>query len=164
MAEEVDTLISGHKIKAEGVYDFKNMYVELQRWFAQNDYDWKETKFKAIDEPGGVKEIELKWQCDKQVDDYVSYRYNLQWKSRFSEVEATVEGVKKKMNKGSVELKFDVSMIIHSNVWEKRVLGKQLKQIYEKFLIRDRLDTYQDDLFGEAMALFDEIKAYLKLY
>ena len=110
--------------------------------------------------------VELKWECPKKPsgEDYVTYHISLHWQAFLKDVEVNVENIKKKMNKGSVELRFEVFLKKDIKVWTEKPLGKLLGTVYEKILIRDRLDKHEELLFAEAHQLFDEIRAFLQIY
>lgn len=159
-------ILSGYKIKASGVFDFEELYQELERWFKHNGYEWKETTYRNVDQPDGGKMVELKWECYKKPsgEDYLRYQISIHWQAFLKEVEVNVENIKRKMNKGSVEMRFEVNILKGVKVWEKMLFGKLMGVIYEKILIRDRLDKHEEMIFEEANALFSEIRAFFQIY
>jgi len=154
---------NGYKIKASTVFDFEELYIEMQRWFIHFGYNWNETRYLISDLPNGSKLSEITWVCTKKVDEYVSYTLNIDFKATVSDVEVNVDNVKKKMNKGSVEFRFKGIMYKNTKVWEKKFFGQLLRAIYEKILVKERLDNIEDSLLGESNKLFDEIKTYLNI-
>lgn len=161
--KELEVIPNGYKIKASTVFDFEELYIEMQRWFLHFGYDWKETRYLINSLPNGSTLSEISWVCSKKVDEYVSYTMNVDFKATVSDVEVNVDNVKKKMNKGSVEFRFKGIMYKNTKVWEKKFFGRLLGAIYEKILIRDRLGDIEDNLLGESNRLFDEIKTYLNI-
>ncbi len=163
LKEEVE-ILKPYKIKASGVFDFEELYQELERWFKHNGYKWKETTYRNVDQPDGGKMVELKWECERPADDYVTYYISMHWQAFLKDVEVTIENIKRKMNKGSVELRFEVTFKKNTGIWKDKPLGKLMGNIYEKLIIRDRLDKHEEMIFDDANLLFSEIRAFFQIY
>ncbi|MEA3378443.1 MAG: hypothetical protein U9Q69_02270 [Nanoarchaeota archaeon] len=164
LKREEDIVPFGYKIKAAGSFDFQELYQELQRWVTYNGYTWQETKYRIVENPGGSKQVEIKWICPKEIDDYITFTIKMDLQVFHSDIEANVDGVKKKLNKGSYEFRLGAKYEKDWDVWENRMFGNIMKLIYEKILIRKRIEAFEDMLFAEVHELFNEIKAYMKLY
>lgn len=178
LTEGIPLIPDAYKIKAGGVFDLEELYTELVRWFEFNGYTWRETKYRVVEMPNGLSQIEIKWECEKQPvkGEYLTYILNMQWQAFVSEVEVSADGVKKKMNKGSIEFRF--GSVLKRNVkafspdekdaknriFMKGGFGEFIMAIYEQFVIRKQVDYYKGYFFGETQKLFDEIKAFLQLY
>jgi hypothetical protein len=176
--QSIDIIGFGYKIKAGGMLDFEELYQELQRWFTYMGYTWQETKYRVIENPDGSKQVELKWVCPKEVDDYVNFEIRMDLQVFHSDIEANVDGVKKKLQNGGFEFRLGAK---YEKNWKefwiphKKILNEKdedmavgfkrfKKDIYERVLIKDRIEAYEAQLYTEAHMLFDEIKAYMKLY
>jgi len=165
LSEKEDIIPNGYQIKQGGIFSLEELYMELQRWFLHYEYDWKETKYRNVDQPGGGKQVEIMWECTKKADEYVKFVVKTHIQTFMSDVEVPVEGgAKKKMNKGSIEFRFHAYMVKNVSIWKNHWWGTLGRIIYEKFLIKDRLENYGAELFGEMQKLFSEIKAHLQLY
>lgn len=176
--EEIPLIPGNYKIKAGGVFDLEELYVEMVRWFEFNGYTWRETKYRVVEMPNGLSQIEIKWECDKQGTDYLKYYFTMHWQAFVSEVEVNVDGVKKKMNKGSIEFRFESTLKRNvaafspeegSDEEKKRMIlkgsfGKFIMTIYDRLIVKDQVNYYKGYFFGESQRLFDEIKAFLQLY
>ncbi|MFH1638546.1 MAG: hypothetical protein ABIB71_09030 [Candidatus Woesearchaeota archaeon] len=164
LSERTTLVPFGTKMKFGGTFDLQELYHELERWFRHFGYSWKETKYRLYDQPSGLQQIEIKWHCTRKVDDYQKFTLDLHWQALVTEVEANIEGVKKKLKKGSME--FRTEAYITKNVppnW-KTPLGKIFWLIYERILIKKRLADYEAILFGESQRCYDEIRAFFKYY
>ncbi len=157
----IEIIPDGYKIKASAVLDMEELYVEMQRWFTHTGYSWTERKYLVSDQPSGAKLHEISWICTRKVDEYVKYILNVHIKATISVVEVSIEQSKKNMHKGSIEFRFKGDMIKDVEIWKKKMFGKFLRLIYERVLIKKRLNEYEDILENESKALFDEIKEYL---
>ncbi|MFH0751980.1 MAG: hypothetical protein V1914_00080 [archaeon] len=163
--EEKSKIIDGYKLKSKGVFNFEELYTEMAKWFKHYDYNWKEIEYKKIDNQDNTQTVEIRWECPKEIDNYVSILTEIFLKATdLSNVEVTVGNEKKMMNKGSVELKFTTTMIKNINIWTNKPFGKAAGLIYDKILIKDRLTYYEDEIFNESQKLIAEIKEYLQIY
>lgn len=157
-------IIDGIKLKSKGIFNFEELYQEMVRWFKHYDYSWKELEYKKVDNPDGSQKIEVRWECPKEIDKYVSMLTVVFLKGEISNVEVTIGNEKKMMNKGTVEMKFNTTMIKNVDVWEGKPFGKAAGLIYDKILIKDRLKHYEDEIFNESQKLIGEVKEYLQIY
>ncbi len=162
--EGKNKLIDGYKLKSKGIFNFEELYIEMVNWFKHYGYDWKELEYKKIDNPNGSQSVELRWECQKEIDKYVSMQTDIFLRANISDVEITIGNEKKKMNKGDAELKFTTTMIKNITVWENKPFGKAAGLIYDKILIKDRLDYYEREIVGETQKLIGEVKEYLQIY
>lgn len=166
---KIEIVPSGYKVKAAGMFDFEEMYQELQRWFTYNGYTWQETKYRVVENPDGSKQVELKWVCPRKVDDYVDFTITMDLQVFHSDVEANIDGAKKKLQKGGYEFRFGAYYEKNWKIWmdgkgQFKPFMKWFKNFYERVMIRDRMESYDALLYNEAHMLFSEIKAYMQLY
>ncbi len=164
LSEKTQLVPFGSKLKFSGMFDLQELYEELERWFKHFGYEWKETKYRSYEQPSGMQQIEIWWECTRQVDDYQTFTIDLHWQAIVKDVEATIDGVKRTLKKGSAE--FRTGAYVSKNVPEswKKPLGKIFWLIYERILIKKRLEDYEAILFGEAQRCYDEIRAFFKYY
>ncbi|MFA5084733.1 MAG: hypothetical protein WC475_05165 [Candidatus Paceibacterota bacterium] len=160
--EEKKVLFDAYKIKAGTTFDMGELYESMHRWFIQKGYGWKEIRYKHVDNPNGSVTTEMAWECSKALDDYVTFVVEMGAQIIVSEVEVTLpNNAKKKMHKGSIEMKFSSYLKKNVKVWEGRTMGGFLGLVYEKILIRKRLEEYEKASLGEITTFFDEIRLYL---
>jgi hypothetical protein len=154
----------GYKIKWSGVFDLEELYMEMYRWFQHYGYSWKELKYRVVDLPGGGQQIEIKWQMELAPDDYSTYVFNLHVQIFGSEVEVNVDNIKKKMHKGSLEYRFEAYIAKNIDLWKGKFLGSAMGLLYEKAIIKSRLEAQEEEFFGHCQKFFSELKAFLSLY
>ncbi len=154
----------GYKIKAKGVYNLEDLYVELNQWFEHMGYSWKEIEYKVIMGKGGFQRLEILWQGTKKVTDYTTFVIRLNLGADISEVEVTLDnGGKVKRQKGALEFRSEAYLTRDTSVWKDKFMGNQLAKLYE-ILIMDRLKAECGQLYGEAHKLYDELKAFMMIY
>ena len=72
---------------------------------------------------------------------------------------------KRKTNKGDVEMRFDAWLELdYEGKWEGNPVTKFVRDIYNKLVIKSRIEDYQAELHEELYELIGEIKSYLNLY
>jgi len=164
VAGKIVIIKDGYKIKAKGVYNLEDLYVELNQWFVHMGYDWKELEYKVVSGKGGAQHLEILWEGQKKVDDYTSYVIRLNLGADISDAEVTLDGgAKVKRQKGALEFRSEAFMLRNKDVWKGKFMGNWLAKLYE-ILIRDRLKAQGGELYGEAHKLYDELKAFMMIY
>ncbi len=157
-------IADGYKIKAKGVYNLEDLYVELNQWFIHMGYDWKELEYKVVSGKGGSQHLEILWEGEKKVDEYTNFIIRLNLGADISDAEVTLDGgAKVKRQKGALEFRSEAFMLRNKDVWKGKFMGNQLAKLYE-ILIRDRLKAQGGQLYGEAHKLYDELKAFMMIY
>jgi len=162
MAEK-DKVIE-NKLKRDGIFDFKETYKFIYRWLNEENYDISEDKYQET-VAGDAKDIEIKWTATKKISDYFKFEIVLSWRIlRLVNVEAEKDGRKLKMNKGSFELKVKGTVIKdYEGRWENRPAMKFLRGVYDRYVIRGRIEQYEDKLIKDVNDLIEETKSFLTI-
>ncbi len=158
------TIIDGLKLKSKGIFNLDDLYKEMVIWFNHYGYEWKELEYKKVENADGTTKTELRWECPKKVDDYVSIQTSIFMQAVVSDVEVTVGNEKKKMNKGSMELKFSTALLKNMDAWKNGLMGNITGLIYDRILIKERLRAYELNTLLETQKLIKEVKEYLQIY
>jgi len=161
---ELDKLI-GTKVRHVGIFDFKETYRILFEWLIDQGYDFNEKNYKEVIGAGNAKEIEIEWEAVRKVSDYFRFYIKVKWKIiGMTSVEVEIDGVKQKMNKGDLTLEF--SCVLHKDYedrWGGKPFFKFLRTLYDKYLIRERVEQYESKLIIEMEQLVAEAKSFLVL-
>lgn len=162
MAEK-DTLFKG-KIKQAGVADFKDFYSFAYDWLSNEEYTVNE-KVYSEKVAGDAKDIDVSWEAKKKVSDYFAFIIKIDWKILgLKSIEVQRESKKIKTNSGVFELKFSAVLVKdYESRWEDRPAWKFLRGVYDKYIIRSRIDQYEGKLMGELDELMAQCKAYLAI-
>lgn len=160
---EKDTIFEG-KVKQTDVFDFKEMYNFLYKWLVDENYKVDEKTYSEKITAGG-KEIEIEWEAKKKVSDYFRFVLKPKWRILgMNDVEVEKNGKKFKMNKGQVEIKLGgVLEKDYEARWETSGFLKFLRGVYDKYIIRARVEDYERRLFAEADEFLSQMKAFLAL-
>ena len=159
-----DYQYDGLKIKASTIIDLDEFYKRLWRWFMANGYGKPyETDYREFDQGGGVQNLEIRWECKRDVDHYVSFMITIDmFFVGLKEVEVEKGGVKTKLMKGTYE--FRITAYAEKAGFSGSPLLEKLQDIYDKLVAKKRLDKYAKDCKAETDALIAEIKTFLGLY
>jgi hypothetical protein len=152
------------KVKYTGIWDFKQVYRFLYDWFSDNGYKVKETGYTEKIKADG-KEIEIKWDASKKVSDYFKFQIKTDWLILgMTETEVQKEGAKMKMNKGYLEVAFSAVLVKdYEHRWENTAILKFLRGVYDRYIIKGRIESYEDALLTEIDELIAQAKSFLAI-
>lgn len=149
-------------LKQIGYWKYSDVYDMLFRWIKDRGYKLVEDKY---DEKlqGESKEIVIKWTANKKVTDYFKFQIVLDWHILgMEDAIVEIDGKKKKTNKGEVKITFKANIIKdYEKRWEDAPKWKFLRGIYEKYVIRETIDEFEDDLGDDVKEMISDLKAFL---
>ena len=162
MAEK-DTIFTG-KIKQTGIFDFKEFYRFCYSWLIDKDYFLTEKSYSEKISPNG-KEIEIEWEARRKISDYFRFFLRINWRILgMTQVEVEEDGKKMKMNKGYIEVKcVGVLEKDYQSLWEANAFLKFLRGVYDRYIIRVRIDQYEGKIFMECDEFLAQAKAFLAI-
>jgi hypothetical protein len=164
MAEK-DTIFTG-KVKQGGLFDFKELYRFCYVWLVDHDYFVTEKVYSEKVGAGG-KEIEIEWEAKRKISDYFRFTIKVNWRIiglNDAEAEDKETGKKVKLNKGNVELKVaGVLEMDYESKWESSPFLKFMRGIYDRYVIRVRIDQYEGKIFGECDEFLAQARAFLAI-
>lgn len=160
---EKDKIFDG-KIQHTGIFDFRELYRFTYTWLVDEGYLLTEKKYNEKITPGG-KEIEIEWEGRKKISDYFRFIIKANWRLvGMVSVEVEENGKKLKMDKAILEIK--VTAILEKDYehrWENNPFTKFLRGLYDRYIIRGRIDQYEGKIFGEADEFIAQIKSFLAI-
>ena len=160
---EKDKIFSG-KIKQAGIFTFKDLYSFLYDWLREEGYDVIEKSYNEK-VSGDSKNIEIKWEATREISDYFKFQVKLDWQILgMKSVDVQKDDKKVKMDSGSLEIKFSGTLIRdYEDRWENQPFWKFMRGIYERYIIKSRIDEYQIKLLGEVEELISQCKSFLAI-
>jgi hypothetical protein len=134
-------------------------------WLINEGWEVNETLYKEIIGQGGAKEVDVFWDATKTFTDYTKFWMNIRFHPLgMTSVEIDVDGVKQKMNKGDLTIEFKSALLKDYNGnWDGNNFSKTLRNLYEKFMIAQRLEKQEAKLVSERDALVEYVKDFLTL-
>jgi len=160
---EKDIVFKG-KVKHKGIFDFKELYRFCFTWLVDKDYWVVEKSYSEKVNPNG-KEVEIEWDAKRKISDYFRFNLKVNWRILgMKDVEVEKEGAKITLNKGQPEI--SVSAVLEKDYehrWESNAFLKFLRGIYDRYIIRGRIENYEDKIYSEADEFLAQVKAFLAL-
>lgn len=152
------------KIKHTGLFDFKELYKFFFEWFTSYDYIVAEKKYEEKITAEG-KDIEVEWECFRKISDYFRFKVKITYRViGLIPVEVQKGNVKVKTNKAQVEIKAAGFLEKdYEHRWERNPVAKILRGVYDKYIIRSRIEQYEDKLATEVDEAMAQVKAFLAL-
>lgn len=162
---EEEVKFSG-SMKYTGIFSFRDFYKFCYDWlneetgldqFAEEKYEEKII--------GEAKDVEIKWVGSKKFTDYFKFEITVKLTiRRLTTVEVMQNNTKVKANSG--ELKATVKGVLirdYEQKFERDAFRKFLRSIYEKWIIKSRIDQFEDKVMEECDEFLAQAKAYLDL-
>ena len=163
---EKDYIARSIKVRQQAVFDMAELYKVMFRWFSQHNYDFQEKQYMQRQSPDGSRHLEIGWQTARKISDYIKFHIDIKFLVLgLSSVDVDINSMKRKTNKGDVEMRFDAWLELdYEGKWEGNPVTKFVRDIYNKLVIKSRIEDYQAELHEELYELIGEIKSYLNLY
>jgi len=160
---EKDEVFSG-KIKHKGTFDFKEFYNFCYMWLVDKGYWVVEKEYTEKVNPDG-KLVEIEWDAQRKISDYFKFQLKVFWRIlRMKDVEVQKEGVKLKMNQGNPEIKISAVLLKdYEHRWEGNAFLKFLRGAYDRYIIRGRIEDYEERIYEDADEFLAQMKAFLAL-
>ena len=160
---EKDTIFKS-KVRQRGLFDFKDIYEFAYNWLTDQNYDMFERKY-VEKVKGESKDVEVKWEATKELSDYFRYVIEVQWVILgMKSVEVQQDGKKIKIDSGVIDLRFKASLVKdYESRWENHPFWKFLRGFYDRYIIRTRVEQYEERLLGEINEYIAEIKGLLAI-
>jgi hypothetical protein len=161
---EIKTLIDGKSLSYEGVFNIRDLYRIIDKWFKDHSYEKQEIKnWEDVSE--NEKQIVLEIIPYKKVSDYarLDIRVFIIF-SKLTEIELEKDGVKLKMNKGRAEFYFDAYVVTdYEDKWETRAVFYFIKSVFDKFIYRVYTSNYDGEVIRDCTEVENEIRSFLNI-
>lgn len=167
LSKPFDILEAPLMIRYKGVFDYDGMYKMMHSWLISKRFLFNESKYKdKVSTPFG-NEIEIKWEAEKKVTEFVKEYILIEFHLwDFSEVEIIKDGKKVKQAKTRMEIKFFARLELdYSQRFSK---GSEFTQKLGKFYIEniiywDWRIKYANALEYSVYDLHTKVKKYLNM-
>jgi hypothetical protein len=163
MAEKEDVYSS--KISYDGVFSFKDLYKFCHDWLSEETgLSLSEDKYTEKIK-GDSKDISVDWKGTKEMTDYFKMEIKVSFiVSGLMNIEAMKGNVKVKVNKGSIEISVKGTLVRdYNDKFEGSGFKKFLREVYEKYIIHDRVEQYKEKVASACDEFLSQTKAYLDL-
>lgn len=152
------------KIASSGIFDFSTVYSFMHSWLKERQHGVNEEKY-SEKISGNLRDIDIEWKVKKKLSDYFNAEYKIEFKvSGLTEVEVEIDGERKNMNKGKIEIKIGGKLVKDPDgKWETSPFSRFMRDIYNKYIIPTRVDSMEDQVANTARNLKEEVKALLEM-
>jgi hypothetical protein len=153
------------KVKYDGLLNFSELYKFCYDWLTEErGLNISETAYKEKIK-GDSKELNIDWEGGAKATDYFKFSVKVSFTViGLKDVEIVKNGVKTKMNQGSVEVKIKGTLVRDYNgKFETTATQKFMRSVYEKWIIPSRIDEYEGKLIGICDEFLSQTKAFLDL-
>ena len=149
-------------IKKHGIFDMDKLYKFVYAWLDDRKYFFHEKLYKH--KPGFIKgnEVELEIESFRKVTGYVKYNIDITFHLwDVVDVDVIKHGKKQKMSQARMDITLNGYITTdYEENWEKKKLYKIMNDIYEKYIIKRKIeDIWMIELYKEAYDLHEKIKA-----
>jgi hypothetical protein len=152
------------KLKQTGYWKYKEVYDLAYTLIKDLGYGITEDLYNEKLSSSG-KEVMIEWTANKKVTDYFKFQIKVNWHILgMKDAEVEIDGKKVSTNKGEIEMVLKGNIIKdYEKRWEDKPSWKFLRGIYERYIIRETIDEYEDDLKNEVKDTIKDIKAFLRI-
>ena len=165
MAEKVN-IQKDLKLKQESIFDMGELYKLMYRWAKQHNYsDFIEVEYvEKIN--GEAKNLEIAWTCIKKINDYVKAYIEIKFMViAMVDVEVNIDNIKRKTNKGTIDMRFTSYLKTdYEDTWASKPLTKFFRGVYDKYINKETIKDYKEDIQTELYEFMGEVKSFLNLY
>lgn len=160
---EKDIIFRG-RINQTGIFSFKDFYSFTYDWLKEENYDVFEKKY-TEKVKGDSKDVEITWSAEREISDYFKFVITIDWVIiGMKSVDVQKEGKKIKMDSATLGLRFKAILVKdYEDRWENYPLWKFMRGLYEKYIIKNRVDQYQIKLLEELEEFISQCKSFLAL-
>ncbi len=151
---------AGQKITHTTPFNLNKLLNDIKTWYLYMKYDFTEREHTIKDLPRG-KEVEIKWLLSRNIDDYVQYHIDIHILI-FDMVK--VKSGNQVLDIGDFLISFTAYLVFDYNKKLHSRFGKLLKYVYNNYIIKDRLDDYEDKLIDELKNIKKLVKESLEFY
>jgi len=158
---EIDHIVTDLSISHKAQFNLIELYKTLKYWFEINGYSFFEKEYEDVIK-SGKKDVIIKWEGSKPIDDYSKFCVYLKFKVKDYEI---VETPKEKIVEGALNLSFGSYILTdYEEKWEHKPIWKFLRAVSDKFFTERKRKIYEKELKDDTYDLFNKTKSFLNLY
>jgi len=152
------------KVKHRGLVDFGSLYNFLYDYYLDEDFDPQENMYYEKNK-GDVKEVEIDWEATKNISDYFAMKLTAFWIILgMKDVEVERDGKKVKMQSAVVEISVSGVLIKDpQGIWEKNRFWKFLRKMYDSYIIKKRIEQYEELVIEETVDFLNYTRSILAI-
>jgi len=150
-------------IKKAGIFDMDSVYNQVAPFFESKMFKVNEAEYKHKKGPYKGYNIEHKWEAKVQYDVYAGAEFTIKITLDDAyDVDVVVDNKKQVMTKGVITVKIEGNVKTDLKKKFDSPFKEKLKKIYEKILIKPRLDRYKNLIGQIGFEFYQQIKEKLE--
>ena len=152
-------------VKYAGIFSLENFYRFCYDWLTEETELLLSERKYSEKLKGELKEVDIEWIGKRKVTDYFMFEVKVVFRIlELVKVEIMQDNVKIKTNKGRIEIKVTGTLVRdYDGKFEATAFKKFLRSVYEKWIIRSRIDQFEEKLITDCDEFLNQSKAYLDL-
>ncbi len=152
------------QLEHNGIWSFSEFYSYAHSWFKNEGYGVMEDKYNEK-VSGDSRDIAIEWIISKGISDYFKVEIKIRFDiTGLKDVEAEIDGKKKKTNKGRIWLEIKGYLVKDpGSKWDVTAGWRFMRDFYNKYIIPARVDDMQNKVRSDVREFKDSLKAYLEL-
>src|SRR3989338_4069001 len=131
---EIDYVVPGIVVsQTDTVVDLRELYKVVKDWFNHQKYDILEKEHLKR----GPKDLFIKWENEKRMDDYVMFKFKVEL-SIANQEDVIVEVSGKERKKQKADVKFYIETFMEKDYedrWSKTPMQQFLRGFFDRFVI-----------------------------
>ena len=152
--------VAGGKLIHAGLFNLKELYVFFRTWLQDQKYDLLEKKYSEKIKANG-KEVEIQWEVSRKISDYFKFSWNITF-FIVGLIKQEVQGMK--LDKGEIEIRVEAFLEKdYESKWQSHPFVKFLRDVYDRYVIKSRIEDYEDRLTEEVDEAITQLKTFLSL-
>lgn len=156
---ELDKIVAG-KIKHTGLFVFKEAYNFFYEMLEDYGYIIAEKEYAEKITPNG-KDVKVEWYVWRKISEYFKFVLKIRI---FCEGLSKQEVQGKAYDKGAVKVEINGFLEKdYESRWESHPFQKFLRDIYDRYIIRNRIEGYEDRISEEVDESLSQLKTFLSL-
>ena len=159
------TKVMSTAIKHKGIFSLDELYKAIKEWLNFEGYGDESKTF--IEDlyveriKGDSKQIEIRWKAEKFAGEYFCNVIKITYYVLgLQDVEIEIDGRKIGTQKLDLTLKLSAELVRNR---QDKFKSDFIRNLYEKYIIKERINDAEGALYNKAYGLADEIKRFLEL-
>tara|TARA_Y100000310_G_C20662142_1_gene805357 strand:+ start:1969 stop:2481 length:513 start_codon:yes stop_codon:yes gene_type:complete len=150
------------------VYNQKDLYKFLMKWFAERHYAIVEVDYTEKDLGEGKKLYSFSWANEKKIEEFTKLVIEVGFEATAINTMVETSDGQRKAQKG--EVKVDFKGYVLKDVEDDYTLSKDapqkrlLREIYAKFIGHKKMNRFEEQLGKDIKAIIADLKTYLKAH
>ena len=158
---EIDWMLKDVKVAVDDAVNIKSLYKLLKNWLIKFRYDYYEKEHIEDMKPEDAKNISIKMEADKKIDDYTKFHIELRLKGKDLK---PVMRDKELCVKGNVSVSFEAFLENdYEGKWDSPFYLKLYRTVYDKYIASDKYEKNANNLKDEANDLITKTKSFLRV-